>query len=77
MFIKTWPYMNHIYESYMNHMNHIYESYMNLDSYPPKNAEIALWPNTHVVKHTYYVSQKQNGFKNKSQSYDILLTFIF
>jgi len=43
---------------------------------PPKNGEIALGPNTRVVKCKYYVSQKQNGFNNKIQWYSILLTFI-
>jgi len=44
---------------------------------PPKNGEIAQWPNTRVVKCKYCVSQKQNGFNNKIQWYSILLTFIF
>ena len=44
---------------------------------PPKNGEIALWSNKRVVKYKYCVSQKQNGFDNKIQWYNILLTFIF
>ena len=44
-------------------------------AYPPKNGGIALWPNTHVVKCKYCVSQKQNGFNNKMHWYSILLTF--
>ena len=44
---------------------------------PPTNGEIALWLNTRVVKCTYYVSQKQNGFNNKGQWYNFSLTFIF
>jgi len=47
------------------------------DKRPPQNGEIALWPNTRVVKRKYYASQKQNGFNNKIHSYSILLTFIF
>ena len=43
---------------------------------PPKNGVIALWPNTHVVKCKYYVSQKQNGFINKIHWYSILITFM-
>jgi len=43
---------------------------------PPKNGLIALRPNTRVVKCKYYVSQKQNGFNNKIQWYDISLTCI-
>ena len=31
---------------------------------PPKNAVIALWPNTRVVKCKYYGSQKQNEYNN-------------
>jgi len=38
----------------------------------PKYGEIALWPNTRVVKCKYCVSQKQN----KIQWYSILLTLI-
>jgi len=45
--------------------------------YPPKNGEIALKPNARVVKCKYHVSQKQDGFNNKNQWYNILLTFIF
>jgi len=44
---------------------------------PPKIGEIALWSNTRVVKCKYDVSQKQNGFDNKNQWYNIVLTFIF
>ena len=44
---------------------------------PPKNGVIALWPNKRVVKCKYYVSQKQNGFNNKIQWYNILLTLEF
>ena len=36
---------------------------------------IALWPKTRVVKFTYSVSQKQNGFNNKGHWYNISLTF--
>ena len=46
-----------------------------IDATPPKNGVIALWPNTHVVKCKYYVSQKQSGFNNKIQWYSILLIF--
>ena len=51
--------------------------YIYIYMYPPKNGLIALWPNTRVVKCKYYVSQKQNGFNNKIQWYNILLTCIF
>jgi len=44
---------------------------------PPKNGEIALRPNTRVVKCKYYISQKQIGFKYNIHSYRILLTLIF
>jgi len=47
-----------------------------LQSLPPKNAEIALLPNTCGVKSIYCVSQKQNRFNNKSQWYNISPTFI-
>jgi len=49
---------------------------VHIDIYPPKNEDIALWPNTRVVKCKYHVSQKQNGFNNKIQLYSILATFI-
>jgi len=45
--------------------------------WPPKNGEIALWPNTRVVKCEYCVSQKWNEAKDKVQWYNFLLTFIF
>ena len=52
------------------------ECYMTYSTTKPhKNGEILLWSNTRVVK--YYVSQKQNGLNNKSQWYNILLTFTF
>jgi len=37
--------------------------------YPPKNGEIAQWPNTRVVKYKNYVLQKQNGFNNPVVQY--------
>jgi len=48
---------------------------------PPKNRDIALWPNMRVVKNKCYVSQKQNGFNDKIHCdqihwCSILLTFI-
>ena len=45
--------------------------------HPPKNGEIALWPNTRVVKCKYCVSQKQNEFNDNIDWYSILLTFIY
>jgi len=44
---------------------------------PPKNGLIALWPNTRAVKCEYSVSQKHNGFNNKDDWYNFLLTFVF
>jgi len=41
------------------------------------NGEIALWPNTRVVTCKYCVSQKQNGFIDNSQWYNILITLLF
>jgi len=38
---------------------------------PPKNGDIALWPNTRVVKCKYYVSQKRNESNIKVQRYTI------
>ena len=32
---------------------------------PPKSGEIALWPNTRVVKCKSYVSQKRNESNDK------------
>jgi len=43
---------------------------------PPKNGEIALWPNTCVVKCKYCVSQKQNEANDKAQWYNVFLTFV-
>jgi len=51
--------------------------YLKSDLLPPKNGLIALWSATdrwYVVK---YVSQKRNWSNNKSQWYNILVTFIF
>ena len=36
---------------------------------PPKNGDIALWPNTRVVKCKYHVSQKRNESNIKVQRY--------
>jgi len=46
------------------------------DREPPKNGEIALWPNTRVVKCKYCVSQKRNEANDKDQWYSVLLTYI-
>jgi len=42
---------------------------------PPKNGEFALWSYTRVVKYENDFSQKQNGFNNKSQWYNIWKNF--
>ena len=44
--------------------------------HPPKKGEIALWPNTRIVKCKYFVSQKRNEANDKVQWYNILLTFM-
>jgi len=61
---------------YMNMHTYMCCYRVHANVYPPKNGEIALWPNTRVVKCKYCVSQKQNGFNNNVQWYIILLTFI-
>jgi len=38
--------------------------------YPPKNREIALWPNTRVVKYKFCISQKRIEANHKSLWYD-------
>ena len=45
--------------------------------YPPTNGEIALWPNTRVVKRKYCVLLKRNEANDKIQWYNILLAFIY
>ena len=49
---------------------HITSLYNDSDPYPPKNGEIALWPNTRVVKckTQYCVAQKRNEAIEKSDS---------
>ena len=44
---------------------------------PPKTGELALWPNTRVVKCTYCVSQKRKEANDQGWWYNILLTFIY
>ena len=39
--------------------------------YPPKNREIALWPNTRVVKYKFCVSQKRIEANHKSLWYNV------
>jgi hypothetical protein len=43
---------------------------------PLKNGEIALWPNTRVVKCKFEVSQTRNVCNDEYQRYHILLTFV-
>jgi len=43
---------------------------------PPKNGEIAMWPNMRVVKCKYCVSQKRYEANDKAQWYNVLLTFV-
>jgi len=43
---------------------------------PPKNAEIALSPNTRVVKCKYCISQKRKQDNDKIQWYNISVIFI-
>jgi len=38
---------------------------------PPKTGELALWPNTRVVKCKYCVSQKRNEANDKDQWYNV------
>ena len=61
----------------MNTLSELARATLTEHLFPPKDGEIALWPNTRVVKCKYYVSQKQNGFNDKIHSYSTLLTFIF
>jgi len=41
----------------------------------PKTGEIALWPNTRVVKCTFMFAQTPNDYNNKNYWYNFLDTF--